>query len=147
VRSVRVVGGARGGNGAGCSFRAVDKDTMFEVAWHEISIDPSQSGTGLGDDVPTIEHHHLLRVFARWEDVNDEKEPILVVITDIMDAGTLESRVAQIKHDIRTRVVKKWCRQILEGLAFLHEKARRVSCTKGAPWLQRSLLRRRPTET
>ena len=103
---------------------------MFEVAWHEIAIEPSAAGHHVGEDIPTVEHHHLLRVFARWEDVNDEKEPILVVITDIMDAGTLESRVAQIKQDIRTRVVKKWCRQILEGLAFLHEKAGRVSCRR-----------------
>lgn len=107
------------------SFRAVDIDTMFEVAWHELPLAPDTDLSNLSE-TPSLEHKHLLKVLAKWEE-NTGEERHLVVITEIVDAGTLESHTARIKHDVRAKVVKKWCRQILDGLRHLHEETGRVS--------------------
>ena len=87
---------------------------------------------GLGADV---HHPHIVRVLDAWV----EATPItatspsaaqppaapwrLCFITPIVSAGTLQSYVARI-DDVRVRVVRKWCRQILGALDYLHSRGR-----------------------
>jgi serine/threonine protein kinase len=107
---------------------------MFEVAWHELPLAAETDVSNLSD-TPSMDHKHLLTVLAKWEEATDDGRQ-LVVITEIVDAGTLESHTARIKSDVRTKVVKKWCRQILDGLRHLHEETGRVSQSR----LGRSML-------
>ena len=94
-----------------------------------------------------LEHEHLIRVLDSWhEDAgaatngeddgvdssrssdNDSSEPRsydtdrIVFVTPIVTAGTLSMYIVRMgADDVRLRVVRKWCRQILSGLIFLHE--------------------------
>ncbi|KAA0155451.1 hypothetical protein FNF29_01825 [Cafeteria roenbergensis] len=99
-------------------YRAVDKDTMFEVAWHELPLGKAEQVDDRAAEAPVPEHENLLKVVAKWEEPGPPKK--LVVITEMVDAGTLQLHIERIKDDVRVNVVKKWCRQILSGLQHLH---------------------------
>ena len=107
------------------SYRAVDKDTMFEVAWHELPLGKAEQVDDRAAEAPVPEHENLLKVVAKWEEPGPPKK--LVVITEMVDAGTLQLHIERIKDDVRVNVVKKWCRQILSGLQHLHVTTGRVS--------------------
>ncbi len=60
----------------------------------------------------------MIKYFSSW--VDREKEQI-VFITEIMSAGSLKEYLRK-NPMIRWNAVKRWCKQILKGLEFLHSK-------------------------
>ena len=113
-------------------WKAYDSDEGVEVAMHVMPLhagsfsDPSSAAAraslerGLGSD---LQHAHVLRVLDTWvehvgrEGASDGWQ--LCLVTPIVSAYTLHSYIARI-DDVRQRVVRKWCRQILSGLEYLH---------------------------
>jgi len=93
---------------------------MVEVAWHELPLEDSASSAAGLTDAPIIDHENLLKVVAKWEEPGTPSH--LVVITEMVDAGTLLLQIERIRHEVRVGVVKKWCRQILAALAYLHDQ-------------------------
>lgn len=65
-----------------------------------------------------IEHKNVIKYYNSW--VDREKEQI-IFITEIMSHGSLKDYL-QKNPMIRWNALKRWCRQILRGLEFLHEK-------------------------
>ena len=61
---------------------------------------------------------HIL-TFYTYFDLPRTKQ--IVFVTEIMTSGTLKQYIHKAKR-IKRKVVKKWCRQILDGLSFLHQK-------------------------
>ena len=57
--------------------------------------------------------------FFAYFDLPSTKQ--IVFITEIMTSGTLKQYIHKAKR-VKRKVVKKWCRQILDGLSFLHAK-------------------------
>lgn len=117
-------------------WKAYDADEGVEVAMHVMPLragafsDPSGAAAraslerGLGSD---LQHAHVLRVLDTWvERVGSDGGPDdwqLCLVTPIVSAYTLHSYIARI-DDVRQRVVRKWCRQILSGLEYLHSLGR-----------------------
>lgn len=64
-----------------------------------------------------IEHNRIMSIYDSWE---SEDGKLLVFITEIMSSGTLKDFLAKAKK-IKLRSIKKWCKQILEGLDYLHK--------------------------
>lgn len=64
-----------------------------------------------------IEHKNVIKYFNSW--VDREKEQI-IFITEIMSSGSLKDYLKK-NPIIRWNAVKRWCRQILNGLEFLHK--------------------------
>jgi len=45
-----------------------------------------------------------------------------VVITELITAGSIREYLHKIRqHGARLKVIKSWCKKILEGLQYLHE--------------------------
>lgn len=64
-----------------------------------------------------LEHDHLIKILDSWT----EDDGSIIYITPIVTAGTLAMYIARI-DEVRFRVVRKWCRQILSGLQYMHNK-------------------------
>ena len=45
----------------------------------------------------------------------------MIFITELINGGTLRKYVKKIKN-IKLKVIKKWCNEILHGLIYLHEQ-------------------------
>ena len=103
-------------------YRAYDQDEGVEVAWNEIHLDKfSETETKqifneiklLGD----LEHPRILRLSHAWI---DKKRNVLVFITEFFTNGTIRSYVSDIVRRPTRSVISKWCKQVLEGLNYMH---------------------------
>ena len=45
----------------------------------------------------------------------------MIFITEIMSSGTLKQFIQKSKK-VRLKTIKKWCKQILSGLEYLHNR-------------------------
>lgn len=65
-----------------------------------------------------LKHDNIIRFVNGWH--NKEKDEV-VFITEMVTGGSLRSYIRSIiKHPI-LRVIKGWCKQVLQGLRYLHE--------------------------
>jgi WNK lysine deficient protein kinase len=94
-----------------------------EVAWNVVKLGriPPGERKRIKTEVKLlrdIEHKNVIKYYSSW--VDREKEQI-VFITEVMSAGSLKEYLR--KHPIiRWNAVKRWCKQILKGLEFLHSR-------------------------
>ncbi|CAN0527311.1 unnamed protein product, partial [Ectocarpus sp. 8 AP-2014] len=65
-----------------------------------------------------LEHKNLVQFHGSW--VNREREEVIFV-TEIMQSGSLMDFIRKVEM-IRWRVVKRWARQILRGMHYLHSQ-------------------------
>ena len=65
-----------------------------------------------------VQHKHILAFIDCFE-LESPSKPI-VFITEYMSSGTLKQYINKAKR-VKRKVIKKWCRQMLDGLAFLHK--------------------------
>jgi len=104
-------------------FKGYDEEEGIEVAWCQVNMDrvgeaeKAQIHTEV-DILKSLTHKHILTFFAYF-DLPSTKQ--IVFITEIMTSGTLKQYIHKAKR-VKRKVVKKWCRQILDGLSFLHAK-------------------------
>jgi len=105
------------------SWRAYDTNEGKEVAWNVVKLNriPPNERKRIKTEVKLlrdIEHKNVIKYYNSW--VDREKEQI-IFITEIMSHGSLKDYL-QKNPIIRWNALKRWCRQILRGLEFLHEK-------------------------
>mmetsp|Transcript_9843 Transcript_9843/g.14823 ORF Transcript_9843/g.14823 Transcript_9843/m.14823 type:complete len:949 (-) Transcript_9843:129-2975(-) len=102
-------------------WRAYDTNEGIEVAWNVIKLSrvPPSERRRIKTEVKLLkdlEHPNVIKYHNSW--VNREREEI-VFITEIMSSGSLKEYIKK-NPMIRWNAVKRWCRQILKGLEFLH---------------------------
>ena len=104
-------------------WRAYDTNEGKEVAWNVVKL--SRIPPGERKRVKTelqllkdIQHENVITYYNSW--VNREREEI-VFVTEIMSSGSLKEYLRK-NSMIRWNAVKRWCGQILKGLAYLHSK-------------------------
>jgi len=86
-------------------------DEGVEVAMHVVKCsDP----TNPRYSPVQLKHENIVYVTASWAE-----EGQVVFVTPMVSAGTLQGYIARI-DDVRHRVARKWCRQILAALSFMH---------------------------
>lgn len=68
--------------------------------------------------IQKLKHPKIIHFIKAWH--NREKEEV-VFITEIMTGGSLKQYLKRIKNP-HLRVIKQWCRDILEGLEYLHSQ-------------------------
>lgn len=103
-------------------WRAYDTNEGMEVAWNVVKLGriPPGERKRIKTEVKLlrdIEHKNVIKYYNSW--VDREKEQI-VFITEIMSSGSLKDYLRK-NPMIRWNAVKRWCRQILRALEFLHE--------------------------
>ncbi|XP_024025589.1 probable serine/threonine-protein kinase WNK3 isoform X2 [Morus notabilis] len=104
-------------------YRAFDELEGIEVAWNQVKLADllrhSEDIERLYAEVhllKTLKHKNIIKFYNSWVDTKNEN---INIITEIFTSGTL--RQYRTKHkNVDLRALKKWSRQILEGLLYLH---------------------------
>ncbi|CAI9778909.1 unnamed protein product [Fraxinus pennsylvanica] len=104
-------------------YRAFDEYEGIEVAWNQVKLyDFLQRPEDLErlyceiHLLKTLKHRNIMKFYASWVDTTNRN---INFVTEMFTSGTL--RQYRLKHKrVNIRAVKKWCRQILIGLHYLH---------------------------
>ncbi|XP_050225425.1 probable serine/threonine-protein kinase WNK3 [Mercurialis annua] len=104
-------------------YRAFDELEGIEVAWNQVKVAElvrsSDDLERLYSEVhllKTLKHKNIIKFYNSWVDTKNEN---INFITEIFTSGTLRQYRRKHKH-VDLRALKKWSRQILEGLSYLH---------------------------
>ncbi|KAL8097915.1 putative serine/threonine-protein kinase WNK3 [Apium graveolens] len=104
-------------------YKAFDELEGIEVAWNQIKVADllrnSEDLERLYSEVhllKTLKHKNIIKFYNSWVDTKTEN---INFITEIFTSGTLRQYRKKHKH-VDLRALKKWSRQILEGLSYLH---------------------------
>lgn len=102
------------------SYKAFDTKNGIEVAWHKINLNTLKDSeqTGVIQSVQTvkdIQNHYITEFLSQWF---DKASRTLNIITT--DLSTLKEFIDTVRITLRWKIVKKWCRQVLQGLDSLH---------------------------
>uniref|UniRef100_A0A914PGP5 Protein kinase domain-containing protein n=1 Tax=Panagrolaimus davidi TaxID=227884 RepID=A0A914PGP5_9BILA len=109
-------------------FRCKDVKTGMDVEWNEIK-EPEPIGFS-SDKINAFEilqklkglhNSNIVEVYDCWEKVDIHGEKIIVFVTDLITSETLRDYLQRVKTT-KIEILKSWCRQILNGLAFLHSQ-------------------------
>ncbi|KAF9762559.1 Serine/threonine-protein kinase pkpA [Nosema granulosis] len=102
-------------------YKAIDQEEGKEVAWNEVKITENEyyneEKTTFSKEIALlkrISHPNILKIFDYWFTHEN-----FIFITEMMTGGTLREYIASI-GDLNLKLIKKWSRQILEGLQYLH---------------------------
>lgn len=104
-------------------YKAFDQLEGLEVAWNQIKVGDLLRNN---DDLErlrsevrllkTLKHKNIIKFYNSWLDRRNNN---INFITEVFTSGTL--RQYRIKHKkVDIRALKKWSRQILSGLVYLH---------------------------
>ncbi|XP_042042265.1 probable serine/threonine-protein kinase WNK3 isoform X1 [Salvia splendens] len=104
-------------------YRAFDELEGIEVAWNQVKVSDllrnSVDLERLYSEVhllKTLKHKNIIKFYNSWIDTVNEH---INFITEIFTSGNLRQYRKKHKH-VDVRALKKWSRQILEGLLYLH---------------------------
>ncbi|KAL0341580.1 UNVERIFIED_CONTAM: putative serine/threonine-protein kinase WNK2 [Sesamum calycinum] len=104
-------------------YRAFDEWEGIEVAWNQVKVGDllrnSVDLERLYSEVhllKTLKHKNIIKFYNSWVDTKNEH---INFITEIFTSGNLRQYRKKHKH-VDVRALKKWSRQILEGLLYLH---------------------------
>ena len=97
-------------------FKAYDTEEGLEVAMHVVTVGANTLPST--HSALSLENDNLIKIVDSWREGNE-----VVYVTPIVTAGTLAGYCARI-DDVRSRVVRKWCRHILGGLEYMHNAGR-----------------------
>ncbi|KAL8105116.1 putative serine/threonine-protein kinase WNK9 isoform X2 [Apium graveolens] len=104
-------------------YRAFDEYEGIEVAWNQVKLfDFLQSPEDLErlyceiHLLKTLKHCNIMKFYTSWVDAANRN---INFVTEMFTSGTL--RQYRQKHkNVNIRALKHWCRQILQGLLYLH---------------------------
>ncbi|KAK9292765.1 hypothetical protein L1049_020745 [Liquidambar formosana] len=104
-------------------YRAFDEYEGIEVAWNQVKLyDFLQSPEDLErlyceiHLLKTLKHKNIMKFYTSWVDIANRN---INFVTEMFTSGTL--RQYRLKHKrVNIRAVKHWCKQILNGLLYLH---------------------------
>lgn len=100
-------------------YKGVDLEKGTEVAWNKLRPGITEHDfRKLYEEVRLLEHlvhDRIINFVHSWIDAENQ----LVFITEYMTSGTLKQYLKTTKR-VKLKVIKEWCKQILEGLAYLH---------------------------
>jgi serine/threonine protein kinase len=101
--------------------KAIDEEEGKEVAYNEVKIKSyehdSNSASCFSKEIALLKnmnHPYIIKIFDYWF-TDDE----FIFITELMTGGTLRDYIQKV-GPLNSKLIKKWGKQILEGLKYLH---------------------------
>ncbi|XP_052453197.1 serine/threonine-protein kinase WNK1-like [Carassius gibelio] len=107
-------------------YKGLDTETTVEVAWCELQdrkLSKSERQRFKEEAVMLkgLQHPNIVRFYDSWESSLKGRKCI-VLVTELMTSGTLKTYLKRFK-EMKIKVLRSWCRQILKGLHFLHTRS------------------------
>ncbi|KAL6532335.1 hypothetical protein OROGR_014305 [Orobanche gracilis] len=104
-------------------YRAFDEYEGIEVAWNQVKLchflQSPEDLERLYSEIhllKTLKHTNIMKFYTSWVDTANRN---INFVTEMFTSGTL--RQYRLKHKrTNIRAIKYWCRQILQGLLYLH---------------------------
>ena len=104
-------------------YLAYDTSNGIEVIWNDIDISklPDYSVKRISLEVDILKScdncEYIIKFYDYWK---DEKNNKMIFITERATSGNLKEFILRVKK-IKLKVIKKWCKQILTGIKYLHD--------------------------
>jgi len=107
------------------TYKAFDNEEGIEVDWNEVRPDDTNMDGHSHERIiqalqalQHFEHPHIVKVLAFWLSTDGS---YIIYITEVLSSGTLKKYVTDAKV-LKLKIVKKWCRSILDALQYLHSQ-------------------------
>ncbi|CAN0901723.1 Probable serine/threonine-protein kinase WNK4 [Linum grandiflorum] len=100
-------------------YKAIDEFLGLEVAWNQVKLNEPDDLQRLYSEVhllSTLNHPSILRFYSSWIDSHHQT---FNSITEMFTSGTLREYRMKYRR-VNIRAIKRWARQVLEGLVYLH---------------------------
>ncbi|KAL7088048.1 hypothetical protein ACP275_13G105300 [Erythranthe tilingii] len=104
-------------------YRAFDQEEGIEVAWNQVKLrnfsDDEAMINRLYSEVRLLhdlKNKNIISLYSVWR---EEKNNTLNFITEVCTSGNLREYRQKHKH-VSIKALKKWARQILKGLEYMH---------------------------
>ncbi|KAK9762731.1 hypothetical protein K7432_011254 [Basidiobolus ranarum] len=97
-------------------YKAIDREEGLEVAWNCFQTSKSEY-LDLSQEIEilkSVRHPNIISFHDAWY-----KNPEFVFITELMTSGTLREYIQKLDLP-NIKIIKRWSRQILKGLSYLH---------------------------
>ncbi|CAD8163013.1 unnamed protein product [Paramecium octaurelia] len=104
-------------------YRGYDNESGCEVAWNvfqlmNVSGDEIRRAKQEIAILKTLKHKNIISFVHSWQS-KSKKE--IVFITEIVNGGSLKNYLRRITRP-KLKVIRYWCKQILEGLEYMHQQ-------------------------
>eukprot|EP01083_Nonionella_stella_P102234 290666_1 len=114
-------------------FLGYDTEKGIEVAWNTVGLTavPDREKSRIRQETDLLKclsHPNIIEFYDVWEKPENEE---IIFTTELVSSGTLKEYTRRTPDQVRLKVVKKWCRQILHAVHYLH--------TRSPPVLHRDL--------
>ncbi|KAI7861624.1 kinase-like domain-containing protein [Spinellus fusiger] len=99
-------------------YKAIDREEGYEVAWNTMQTTQSPNNKDLEHEIQilkSVRHPNIIAFHDAWYGENE-----FVFVTELMTSGTLREYIRKLAPLPNIKIVKRWSRQILKGLAYLH---------------------------
>ncbi|KAI9490849.1 hypothetical protein BDB00DRAFT_874957 [Zychaea mexicana] len=96
-------------------YKAIDRQEGYEVAWNAMqSLNNVKELEHEIQILKSVRHPNIIAFHEAWHTDNE-----FVFITELMTSGTLREYIRKLSLP-NIKIVKRWSRQILKGLVYLH---------------------------
>lgn len=107
-------------------YKAFDTEEALEVAWNKLHVDrlTDYDLEKVSNEVSLlrqVEHKNIIRFYDTWHVGDANGNQTINFITEQMISGTLKEYLKKAKA-IKLKVIRRWCRNILEAIAYLHSR-------------------------
>ncbi|KAI7863441.1 kinase-like domain-containing protein [Spinellus fusiger] len=99
-------------------YKAIDRLEGYEVAWNTMTSTYSPDSKEMQQEIAilkSVRHPNIIAFHDAWHLKNQ-----FVFVTELMTSGTLREYIRKLNRP-NIKIVKRWSRQILKGLAYLHD--------------------------
>ncbi|KAI9025343.1 kinase-like domain-containing protein [Phycomyces nitens] len=99
-------------------YKAIDREEGYEVAWNTMQATQSPNNKDLEHEIQilkSVRHPNIIAFHDAWYGENE-----FVFVTELMTSGTLREYIRKLAPLPNIKIIKRWSRQILKGLAYLH---------------------------